>query len=79
MILNSLKSNLGHATVTLDYDEIVKIHNALYKCKDEKTENLFSQFGVLHNLTKEGALEELKTIWEIQAEQKEQIKGENNE
>lgn len=75
MILNSLKSNLGYATVTLDYDEIVKIHNALYKCD----KNLFSQFGVLHSLTKEGALEELKTIWEIEVEQKEQIKRENNE
>ena len=68
MILNSLKSNLGYATVTLDYNEIVKIHNALYECKDEKTENLCSQFGVLHNLTKEGALEELKTIWKLKGE-----------
>lgn len=75
MILNSLKSNLGNATVTLGYDEIVKIHNALYECKDEKTKNLLSQFGILHSLTKEGALEELKTIWEIEAE----LKGEQND
>ena len=65
MIIRELKSGCGTATVTLDYREIVDIERALADEKEKKSYlgDLARQFAVLHNLTKEGAVELLKPTW----------------
>ena len=81
MIIRELKSGCGTATVTLDYREIVDIGQALADEKEKKSYlgDLARQFAVLHNLTKEGAVELLKpTWWKDKDEERKDADGEEN-
>ena len=74
MNVKELRSDCGHATVVLSYDEIRDLNNLLYKVNKENLvsevdrEDLASlsrQFSALHLLTKEGALQFLKVDWNL--------------